>query len=505
MESPTSGDSSPAGLAHRSPLSASVPSLTQGSSDVTSSSELMSNRGSEPLRVFVYARYFSWASLHPKDPLTATFRSDELCYYLRISRGPTILNAVRDLLQALLWFWGRRWLAVNESWCKFEELVWYSTSFKRGPMPDMTPWLVNVGAWLRATIPETAWQHRLLSWQDITRSVEVVTQVPPRRSVAVQWPELPSSPSVGHVDFPGADGLGDGYDSTLWRDVDPRETHELVHAGIQDKGSLDHWTSTCSQPGGLAPPQDELTICRTPKVSVSRIVARTLVHRHMASDMRVEPPPICPLNGPARRDHRSISRLREDTRHFILAHSGTYREGIRHSPSMSVPDVVPGAEERFPVLFETCMEIDELLFRASQSVNYELSYQAQFPSGAELIDEELAADDSYLCALQDLDQYQVDTGSAIGDDEEDTITYPVQGSESPPPPWVPVGGWDLSNLGDPTGGTVSSSRSWREDDAEIESLLELEEWMMSCDAYEQFRESFPEEEEVALGSPRLRD
>ncbi|TFK82281.1 hypothetical protein K466DRAFT_568525 [Polyporus arcularius HHB13444] len=122
-----------------SPRSVRVPSLTHGLSDDSTSAVLTEVREGPPLLVYTYARYFPNASMRPKDPTTATFVSDELYYYLRVSRGQRIIN---------------RWLEVNSAWCKFQEVIQYSTTFDARPFPDMSKWLVGLRTWMRPQVPE---------------------------------------------------------------------------------------------------------------------------------------------------------------------------------------------------------------------------------------------------------------------------------------------------------------------------------------------------------------
>ncbi|TFK82470.1 hypothetical protein K466DRAFT_568413 [Polyporus arcularius HHB13444] len=227
-----------------SPLSLAVPSLTEGLSEATTSStgETTRSERSPPLCIYTYARYFAGPSLRPKDARRATFASDELYYYLRVSRGTRIINvplgvgpsrpsnrlaqwrtllayihsshaealelpapvwrALHDLIRLLLWFWPQKWLPVNSAWCKFEEVICYSTRFDGGPIPDMTKWLLNLHSWLRDILPEC-----------------------PEDMEACRRPSRVSASSS--LDFSLSE-LPDGYASDLWTVSDARQTFPLA-------------------------------------------------------------------------------------------------------------------------------------------------------------------------------------------------------------------------------------------------------------------------------------
>lgn len=62
-------------------------------------------------------------------------------------------QALRDLLVVLLWFAQDDDLARNLCWIKFQEVVMSSTSYTRGPFPDMLNWLLNVRRWVHSSFP----------------------------------------------------------------------------------------------------------------------------------------------------------------------------------------------------------------------------------------------------------------------------------------------------------------------------------------------------------------
>ncbi|TFK78123.1 hypothetical protein K466DRAFT_607294 [Polyporus arcularius HHB13444] len=250
-----------------------VPSLTDGASSPSTTSVAFRTRSLPALVVYTYGYHFPSTSLPRKDPKTSTFASNELYYYLRVTRGQVHVNvplgvgptrpaarmatwktilahlhgtiverlelplplwqALRDLLLVLVWFWEQRWLPVNEAWCKFEEVVTYSTTFDGGAPRDMSRWLLNLMAWLQDIVPAAAWVEPVLTWKDIQQAVQRVTHRPARRSVGIQCPDalMPThskarGDGVEEVD-PGAEEPSDGFDSPLWQAQNPTQSFTL--------------------------------------------------------------------------------------------------------------------------------------------------------------------------------------------------------------------------------------------------------------------------------------
>ncbi|TFK81810.1 hypothetical protein K466DRAFT_604196 [Polyporus arcularius HHB13444] len=428
-------------------LQSPVPSLTRSPSPTSTDSLATNFDQPPPLRVYTYARYFEASTVRRRDPASTTYHCAELYYYLRISRGRRHINvplgvgpsmpshrsadwrlilaylhsvevealdiplllwqAVRDILLMLVWFWRQRWLAINPRWCKWVEVIQRCTVYSRGPFPDMAVTVLNIHQLIRHLLPSEAWDHPLVTWKDIRTATSLVTMSPGHRSVAVQCPEnehrsspfQPLAPPVfawrERYDPP------DGYDTSLWTAVDPREPVGLQVVDVE-------------------PPRPVLT------------AQEWAMDAHLRRRLQ---------SGPSLLFLRSqLMQMRADTRDFAL--------------------VVPVA---------------------TITVEYELSYQIEWPGRGERFS------DDFLAAMDndgEPNPLEWDTETLPG--EDDTYVLPVAGQDdanTPPDPDEDPSAyeWSLQELMQPQQDMSDSTPG--EDELETEQMLELEAWLHSEDEW----------------------
>ncbi len=214
--------------------------------------------------------------------------------------------------------------------------------------------------------------------------------------------------------------------------------------------------------------------------------------------------------------HHQIVRLREGHREFVHAFSGRRLALIVRSGVLIYLWWRLCVDGQHPELLEAFLEVDAIMHReliclcslcgscsshtvagGSVSVDYELSYAAEFPYGHHTADMELQDIEEY-----DMAQFGVNP-ELLPESEEDTSAYPPGRSDSPPPPWVPIGGWDLPTLRDLDEHSRSSSPTSELNEEELQSMLALEESIVVEEQYEWFRTLFPDEEAVLTTEPPL--
>lgn len=111
-----------------------------------------------------------------------------------------------------------------------------------------------------------------------------------------------------------------------------------------------------------------------------------------------------------------------------------------------------------------------------QRLQYELSYLEEYPAGNDSISP------SFINMMEASDNVVVDE-CPPGDEELDDSTLPVDRDRdsTPPPPWIPEGGWDLSLLRE---AYRERQRPWSSTpvvESEVAALLELEEWLYQAE------------------------
>lgn len=83
------------------------------------------------------------------------------------------------------------------------------------------------------------------------------------------------------------------------------------------------------------------------------------------------------------------------------------------------------------------------------------------------------------------------------DEELDCSTYLEDRADgSPPPPWLPIGGWDLSLLREMHLQEHRAQVRMCDEEQHIAAMLHLEESLRECEWYEWFTHLFPNEDDA---------
>ncbi|RDX47054.1 hypothetical protein OH76DRAFT_1419896 [Lentinus brumalis] len=151
------------------------------------------------------------------------------------------------------------------------------------------------------------------------------------------------------------------------------------------------------------------------------------------------------------------------------------------------------AGDRYPLLVETCMEIDDRLLLTSLAVEYELSFRSEFDRDAARFTDDF---------INEMDCSPPDElwSAEILADMQDTSNYPLPGEDghsTPPDPSEPLGSYDISLLELLRSREQTPSPTPSEVAREIDDMVALETWSLEDPWYQWYRELYADEEDLS--------
>ncbi|RPD52106.1 hypothetical protein L227DRAFT_618088 [Lentinus tigrinus ALCF2SS1-6] len=147
------------------------------------------------------------------------------------------------------------------------------------------------------------------------------------------------------------------------------------------------------------------------------------------------------------------------------------------------------SEHEHPDVFYVCMDMEEVLMRASQEVDMHLSYRAQFPA---------PDNPTFDCFMLGMEYEQQESTPDIPIDWEEEETFWAYESDpgTPDAPWVPEGGFDMSSPGEAAIAARNQRQMEPDPEEELAALLDLEAWLSEAQMHAPFGDLFPDEQAI---------